>query len=171
VWRRPRVSVVVPAGWGSAFPPRPPCTPAIPAPTSSSLFKVLEASADVIPAFRDWTRDCGKETQFTNPAECGVSLPRPFGVSLAIKHLGGTPTPERGGCWLQGLAAGTAQLPVMPVLQSAVQWDWNQFSSLRHSQLSPNGAEPLEVCLRRRGDHGGGHLPWPAGSQGQRRGE
>lgn len=29
--------------------------------TSSSLFKVLEAKAEVMPAFLDWTRDWGRE--------------------------------------------------------------------------------------------------------------
>lgn len=48
-----------------------------PAPTSSSLFKVLEASADVIPAFLDWTRDCGKESEFPDPADHESSLLHP----------------------------------------------------------------------------------------------
>lgn len=29
--------------------------------TSSSLFNVLEAKAEVMPAFRDWTNDCSKK--------------------------------------------------------------------------------------------------------------
>lgn len=29
--------------------------------TNSSLFKVLEAKAEVMPAFLDWTRDWGRE--------------------------------------------------------------------------------------------------------------
>lgn len=29
--------------------------------TSSSLFNVLEAKAEVMPAFRDWTNDCGEK--------------------------------------------------------------------------------------------------------------
>lgn len=32
-----------------------------PALTSSSLFNVLEAKAEVMPAFRDWTNDCGEK--------------------------------------------------------------------------------------------------------------
>lgn len=53
---------------------------------------------------------------------------------------------------------------------TAVQWDWNQFSSLWHSQFSSSGAEPLTTCLRPLGRGGGGHLPWPVGRQGQRGG-
>lgn len=138
-----------------------------PAPTSSSLFKVLEASADVIPAFLDWTRDCGKETPFPDPAEREVALPHSSGVPVAIKHLGRALTPGWGvlPAW-----AGSGDSPVPSDASAAkghpaLQWDWNQFNSLQHSQFIPSRAEPLYVCPSPREDQGREHLPLPAGSQ------
>lgn len=97
-WCGPEPASLLPARLAGAQPSRrdrPTSQPA-PAPTSSSLFKVLEASADVIPAFLDWTRDCGKDRQFPDPAEPGVSLPCSSGLPVAVKHPGRTPHPRRG---------------------------------------------------------------------------
>lgn len=140
---------------GSDSPSRP-CPPQpTPAPTSSSLFKVLEASADVIPAFLDWTRDCGKESEFPDPADHERSPLQP----QWLWNTQDRPRPQAG----KGPGpSGDSPAPVDA--STVVQWDWNQSSSLWHSQFSSSGAEPLTTCPRplRRWAGGTYHGLWAA---------
>lgn len=86
---------------GSVDPASPslssPRAPSRPAPTSSSLFKVLEASADVIPAFLDWTKDCGKETETPDPARPLAVGPRPPGLGWGHSPLPAGSQGQQGG--------------------------------------------------------------------------